>query len=66
MTLIINGEERSFKEKTTVVEILDELQVKDKVMAVAVNMEVVKSENWDKFFPVDGDKVELLQFVGGG
>jgi sulfur carrier protein len=66
MKLIVNGENREFSENSTISEILNELGVFDKVMATAVNMEIVKKENWEKFSPKDGDKIELLQFVGGG
>lgn len=45
---------------------MNELQIIDKVMAVAVNMNIVKKDDWHTFVPKDGDKVELLQFVGGG
>ena len=41
-------------------------QIEDKVMAAAVNMEVVKKDEWTSFIPCDNDKIELLQFVGGG
>jgi len=37
-----------------------------KVMAAAVNMQIVKQDMWDKFSLNDGDKLELLDFVGGG
>jgi len=29
-------------------------------------MEVVKKDQWGDFMPNDADKIELLQFVGGG
>jgi sulfur carrier protein len=29
-------------------------------------MEIVKKDNWSTFTPKDNDKIELLQFVGGG
>ena len=35
-------------------------------MAAAVNMDIVKKENWQEYRPVNDDKLELLQFVGGG
>ena len=35
-------------------------------MAVAVNMKIVKKDDWDKFILNEGDKVEALNFVGGG
>ncbi|NQY54065.1 MAG: sulfur carrier protein ThiS, partial [Campylobacteraceae bacterium] len=37
-----------------------------KVMAIAINMEIVKKENWSNFQIQEDDKIELLQFVGGG
>jgi thiamine biosynthesis protein ThiS len=29
-------------------------------------MEIVKKDEWTKYKPLNGDKLELLQFVGGG
>lgn len=66
MQLIINGEEKTIKENSTLLEIITDLQIIDKVMACAVNMEIVKKENWNTFTPKENDKIELLQFVGGG
>ncbi|MCK9162523.1 MAG: sulfur carrier protein ThiS [Arcobacter butzleri] len=66
MNLIINSETISFEKDLTIDEVLNRLQIKDKVMAVAVNMEIVKKEFWDSFVPKENDKIELLQFVGGG
>lgn len=65
MILTINGETKEVK-STTIDTLLDELGVKDKVMASAVNMEVVKKENWSTYELKESDKVEFLQFVGGG
>jgi len=66
MKLIINGEERKFESPLTILEILEKLQIKDKAMAVAVNMEIVKKDKWNSFIPKENDKLEILQFVGGG
>jgi len=66
MKLIINSEEINFESPLTILEILEKLQIKDKAMAVAVNMEIVKKEKWDSFIPKENDKLEILQFVGGG
>jgi sulfur carrier protein len=35
-------------------------------MACAVNMEIVKKQDWDNFTLNEGDRVDLLDFVGGG
>ena len=66
MNLIINGEKLSFEDGKTIFEIMTELKIIDKVMAVAVNMNIVKKEEWSSFIPQENDKIELLQFVGGG
>jgi len=66
MKLIINGETKEYSSNITIEEILNLLKIKNKVMASAVNMEVVKEKDWNKFKLKDGDKIEFLQFVGGG
>lgn len=66
MQLIINGEEKLFETTLSLQEIISTLKIEDKVMAAAVNMEIVKKDNWSSFTPKENDKIELLQFVGGG
>jgi sulfur carrier protein len=66
MKLIINGETKEFLNESTLKNIMENLKIEDKVMAAAVNMEIVKKENWDVFKPKEDDKIELLHFVGGG
>jgi sulfur carrier protein len=46
--------------------LIEFLSIKVGVMAVAVNMNIVKKDDWDSFKLSQDDKVELLQFVGGG
>lgn len=66
MNLIVNGEEKTFNSNSTLQTIIDELKIEEKVMAAAVNMEIVKKEQWNNYQPKENDKLELLQFVGGG
>ena len=66
MKLIINGEAREFEENKTLQSVLKELSLDGKVMAAAVNMEIVKQDAWSEYSLKDGDKLELLDFVGGG
>ncbi len=66
MTIIINGEEKEFTSDFTLAKILTNLSLEGKVMAAAVNMEIVKQGSWDSYKLRDGDKLELLDFVGGG
>jgi len=66
MNVIVNGKDLKLEKQTTVEQLLGILEVKDKVMAVAINMEIVKKDNWNSHIIKDGDKIELLHFVGGG
>jgi len=66
MQLIINGDIKQFKENITLKMVIEELNLNGKVMAAAVNMEIVKQNSWDSYFLKDMDKLELLDFVGGG
>lgn len=66
MKLTINGEIKEFTDDTTLEKMLEELELKDKVMAAAVNMQIVKQNEWATHRLCDGDKIELLDFVGGG
>jgi len=66
MKLIINGDHKEFEDDKSLGDIIKELQIEDKVMASAVNMQIVKKDDWKTFILQDGDRIELLQFVGGG
>ncbi len=66
MEIIVNGIKKNINPETTLLDILEELKVKDKTMAVAVNMEIVKEKEWSTHTLKENDKVELLHFVGGG
>jgi len=66
MTVIVNGNERTVEEGATLLALLQQLDLEGKVMAAAVNMEIVKQDQWDVHTLVEGDKLELLDFVGGG
>ena len=66
MKLIINGDHKEFEGDKSLGDIIKELQIEDKVMASAVNMQIVKKDDWKTFILQDGDRIELLQFVGGG
>lgn len=66
MNIVVNGEIKEVKEEITIQELIEFLSIKVGVMAVAVNMNIVKKDDWDSFKLNQDDKVELLQFVGGG
>jgi sulfur carrier protein len=64
--IIVNGENIEFKDGSTLLEIIRELKIEEKVMACAVNMDIVKKDIWSTYEPKENDVLELLNFVGGG
>ena len=66
MKIVINGESREFKKDITIQEVIKELGLEGKVMAAAVNMQIVKQDKWKETILQDGSNLELLDFVGGG
>jgi len=64
--VIVNGETKAYSQEITLLEMMKELNIVDKVMAAAVNMNIVKQDAWNIHQLNNGDKVELLDFVGGG
>ena len=66
MKVIINGETINVAQDTNLKKLLVNLELDEKVMAAAINMEIIKQSDWDKHILKDGDKLELLDFVGGG
>ncbi|MBE0515298.1 sulfur carrier protein ThiS [Sulfurimonas sp.] len=66
MKLIINGDTKELPQNITLKRVIEELNLDGKVMAAALNMEIVKQDNWESCILKDMDKVELLDFVGGG
>ena len=65
--IVINGERRSIPEQSTVHNLLEELGVANRQgTAVAVNMEVVPRQAHTATVLQAGDRVEIVQAVGGG
>jgi thiamine biosynthesis protein ThiS len=66
MLLHINGEPREFSEGLTVASLVDRLGMKPDRVAVELNLEIVPRANWQATALKDGDKLEVVHFVGGG
>ena len=66
MKLEINGETRSVAPSANVRELLDNLGIKPDRIAVEVNRLIVKRQDWDRTPIRDMDRIEIVQFVGGG
>ena len=66
MMLEINGEAREIPPVSTVRELLDFLGITETRVAVEVNRKIVRRKEWENSPVCDHDRVEIVQFVGGG
>ena len=66
MKLTINGEDREFSSTLTVASLIAQLDMKPDRVAVELNRDLVPRERWDQTQLSDGDKLEIVHFVGGG
>ena len=66
MTLQINGEKREFPDDLTVASLVAELGMKPDRVAVELNLEIIPRANWQATTLKNGDKLEVVHFVGGG
>lgn len=66
MTIEINGEPRSFEDGLTLSLLLERLGMKSDRVAVELNRDIVPRERWTETQIRDGDRLEIVHFVGGG
>lgn len=66
MQLTINGEHKTFEAPLTVELLLTRIGLDPKKVAVERNLEIVPKSQYDGVGLVDGDRLEIVQFIGGG
>ncbi len=66
MKLVINGEERDVTDAATVAALIAQLGMKSDRVAVELNREIVPRPSWEGTALRDGDRLEIVHFVGGG
>jgi sulfur carrier protein len=64
--ITVNEQPRFVAEGMTVAELLDELGLADKFVAVELNLELVPREHRADRRLAEGDRVEIVTLVGGG
>ena len=69
MKLQINGEERDFSDSPspfTLAGLVEVLGFKSDRVAVELNLDIVPRDRWSTTQLHEGDKLEIVHFVGGG
>ncbi len=67
MQIILNGKPEVLnKDTNTVHDLLNNLGIKQNNVAVEINLELVPRSLYQSHQIKDGDKIEIIHFVGGG
>ncbi|MGA9997297.1 MAG: sulfur carrier protein ThiS [Pyrinomonadaceae bacterium] len=66
MLIQINGEARDVPDKITLTELIKHLSLAPERLAVELNHEVVRRAQWPDTVLNEGDRLEVVHFVGGG
>jgi sulfur carrier protein len=66
VTIQLNGEQRGVKGGMTVAGLLRELDIKPDRVAVELNLEIVDRQAFETRRLQEGDRLEILSFIGGG
>ena len=66
MKIVVNGEQREAVEPLTVAQLLETLHLRSEQVAVEINLKILDRGDFSNWNLHDGDKVEILSFIGGG
>lgn len=66
MVIYVNGEEKELHDGATISQLIESLALKPERIAIELNRRIVRRAEWASTSLSDGDKVEVVHFVGGG
>ena len=66
IAIVLNGEPQKIAPGQSILDLLHLLKLPVERLAVEHNLKIVKRDQWNACVLEDGDKVEIVQFVGGG
>ena len=64
--IVVNGEGREASAGATVSDLLRELGLESRRVAIERNLEILPRPKWQETRVEAGDRYEIVQFVGGG
>ena len=66
MQIVVNGESREVPPQINLQDLLRLLELKEDRVAVELNRDIVRRDRWPEIRLRDQDRLEIVQFVGGG
>jgi thiamine biosynthesis protein ThiS len=62
----VNGKDREVSDGRTVAGLLEDLELDGRLVVVELNREIVRRTEIEDVTLQDGDRIEIVHFVGGG
>ena len=66
MQISINGEIKEIAADINLIQVLQYFSLPSERIAIELNRAVVRKKDWENIKVSDGDKLEVIHFVGGG
>jgi thiamine biosynthesis protein ThiS len=66
MEILLNGTIQQVENNCNIKELIEKLELTQKRLAIEVNFEIIPRSQFDHYCLSPGDKVEVVQAIGGG
>ena len=64
--IVVNGKQMTVNPKYSLKNLIDKLKMPITKIAIELNREIINKKNINKIYLKNGDKVEIVHFIGGG
>ena len=66
LTIVVNGNQTEIAQGTAIIDLVKAFDLSTERVAVELNKRIVRRADWGSTTISEGDKVEIVHFVGGG
>ncbi len=66
LQVYVNGDSQELSETTSLAQFVEQLELAPQRIAIELNRVVVRRADWSTTILRDGDRLEIVHFVGGG
>ncbi len=66
MQIIVNGDNKQFSDSLSISELIQQLGLADKRIAIEVNEQIIPKGDHNSRQLIDGDRIEIVHAIGGG
>ena len=66
ITIILNGNDQQIASNSSILQLLESLDLSEKRLAVEINQQIVPRSDYTAVTLNDQDQVEIVQAIGGG